>query len=121
MKVDGKSVRTEYHVVFTREEIAELTAASETHYDWACRKVASDGWLKAANNWLSLSPDEKTAGTFLGWTDLDILSKICESPIPALTSDTRHAVWQIFSELRDDTNRATDFVRTLKSYAAGDM
>jgi hypothetical protein len=103
VRIDRKRARIEYRVAFTREEIEQLTAAARSHYDGTCRMVASQGWLRTAN--ASILP-EHGIEFWLNWTDFDILSKICESPLDSLTDKTRDAVRALFQQIRDDTHVA---------------
>lgn len=85
---------------FTRDEIRDFTEASRSHYDAVCRNVSFDGWLAAA---IPLLWGKDSAILRLNWRDLDILSKIAESPL--LPQGKAHEVWALFKQLRDDTDK----------------
>lgn len=64
--------------------------------------MAEVGWLWASDMWLKKFPDKERDETRLSWHDLDILAKICESPLMSAHCEMQRRVWTIFAELRAD-------------------
>jgi hypothetical protein len=75
-----------FSVDFTKEELASLKEAADHHYDGVCRQFGRDN-LKS--------------NMILDWRDLDILSKICESPLAP--EEISQKVWKTFADLRTIT------------------
>ena len=79
-------------VQFTSEEATALLHAAEHHYDAAFRTLPALASIKYSGE----NKDEW--GARLTWRDLDILSKICESPLAP--DDVSCEVWAMFTRLR---------------------
>lgn len=104
MTYEMSSVEVVFRVTFTADEVDWLSDAAEHHYDPVCRTFLP---LKTLASWRrSKVPLDIT----LGWHDLDILSKICESPL--CPEKVARDVQGIFTALREKTQIANDLVRS---------
>lgn len=105
MKVASIRAAVSLYVAFTEEEAANLIHAAEQHYDATCRTLPA---LKVIGE----SVRYGSVGRFdvrLDWHDLDVLSKICESPLASRSLS--HAIWTAFSRLRHLTHIAEERVK----------
>ncbi|MEN6605885.1 MAG: hypothetical protein ABFD60_01480 [Bryobacteraceae bacterium] len=98
MTLSNRRVLVEYEVELTRGELHHLTLAAASHYDAVCREVARTGWLTTATRRACLG---LAVTVYFGWRDLDVLSKIAESPLVPL--ELARQVWDLFQQLRNDT------------------
>ncbi len=98
MEIIDSRTEVSFRVRFTAEEVATLKRAADAHYDAVCRSFQPLTLLAV----YILHGIELEA--LLSWRDLDILSKICESPL--VPDHTSQKVWKVFAELRRCTELA---------------
>lgn len=72
-------------VQFSEDEAASIISSAEHHYDYTCRTLPV---LKL------IAPGGDVS---LNWHDLDILSKVCESPLAS--EKVQRSVWAAFKTL----------------------
>lgn len=85
----------ELRLRFSRDEAETLVTASEHHYSPECRPALFQPTRTLKN---LLAQGDDPIELIFNWRELDILSKICESPL--VPFELSEAVWSAFAEIR---------------------
>jgi hypothetical protein len=105
MKIISANASVTLRVTFTMQEADALEQVASHHYDAVCRTLPVLKEIKIT----ARTADD--FGVSLTWRDLDILSKICESPL--VPKEVSQTVWATFANLRQITLNAQQEVEEI--------